>query len=827
MAERRRPAALFAAASVAALATALAGLFVRDAAPPAGRPRLVWIFFDSAAAASDAPPALSPAALERRREQGVRLLAGDRPIPPRLLDEIERAGGRVRARSRWLRAVSAWADADAVRRIAALPDVRAVGPVATLRSTSVPGASRGAWRAPSPDGGPGSATASAGAGRGAASQAAQAGSGCAVADDPSFPSPASYGDLYPALQQMRVPGVHGLGLSGRGVRIGVLDTGFEPGHNSLSPLVVENARDFIGDDAVVSDEPGDVTSPEDPEDHGTWVWSILAGCAPGRLVGPAFGARFLLAKVEDPNHDVQANEDRWVQGLEWADSLGARVVNSSLAYRLFDDGTSYAFDQLDGDQLASTRAADAAARRGVLVVNAIGNRGPELGSLMAPADADSIIAVGAADAAGQPIPSSSRGPTADGRLKPDLMARGLNLPAADPAAPDAYKPALVGTSFATPLVSGAAALFMEAWPNLTAAAARSALLLAGSNAERANNNVGWGVPDVLSAISFPQGITPFAVLGTDANGAFTTLTPTFRWTVPLLHESARPVRYFLELASDSLFANVLARDSVGDALAVALRRPIAPSPAVWWRIVAVAANGVTRVSPRGGPLSIPAWVRLTTLNNTSGNFVGTARPTFTWHALGASPPVGPLVFTLQVLAAGSGAVVRTVGGVTDTTTTLTEPLTFNVAYRWRVIAASPLGVADTVQSVAPFVVVSESAPPSTQLYQNFPNPFPADASPDGTTHFWFDLSEHSRVELAVYDLRGRTVRRLAPLPGCGPVELDAGLYGRGESPSPNPCVSTTWDGRDDAGRLMPAGVYIARLRAAGGVHVVRVLFLRR
>ncbi len=766
---------------------------------------LVWIFLDSASAASNAPPALSRAALERRLRSGSPVLPGDRPIPPRLVAMLEDAGARVRVRSRWLRAVSARVAVADLDRVRSVPGVRGLRPVGRLRHAGLV-----------PVGSPGRFVS-----RGAGA-AAVYGAGCPLADQAPELTPASYGGLYSALRQMHVPGVHELGITGRGVTIAILDTGFEPGHESLSPLRVLAARDFIHGDAVVSDQAGDTVEPQDPEEHGTWVWSILAGCAPGRLVGPAFGSDFLLAKVEDANADVPANEDRWVQAVEWADSLGADVVNSSLAYRFFDTGESYAFSQLDGDQLPSTVEADEAARRGVLVITAIGNNGPQPGTLMAPADADSVVAVGAVDSLGSPLFASSRGPTADGRVKPELTARGIGVPAASYAAPDAYRAGLSGTSIATPLVAGGAALFIEAWPDLSPMAARRALLLSGSNASDPDINVGWGVPDVLSAITFPEGVTPLSVQGAGADGAFTTLTPTFRWSVPLLHPSARPVRYYLELATDSAFADVAYRDSVGDAQALSLRRPVRPAPRLLWRVVAVASNGATRVSRVAGVVSMPPWVTLRAPNGSSGDYVGTARPTFTWSALPASSPVGPLSFDVEVFAATGRQVVASVASVTDTTVTLQTPLSYNVPYRWRVVARSPLGAADTVESVSPFVVVSQERPPSTQLYQNFPNPFPNAAS--STTHFWFDVSEASDVVLAVFDLRGRLVRRLIPAPGCGPVHLDPGLYGRGVNDEPDPCISTEWNGRDDAGRKMPAGVYIGRLRAAGVERFVRILF---
>jgi Subtilase family len=799
-------------------------------APPDSQ--LVWIFLDAAAARDSLPPALSAAALHRRLLMHIPLDMRDRPLPPALLRALERAGARVRVRSRWLRAVSAWVAPSALGRIGVLPFVRGIRPVAQLRVTDGGnGRSRGTSaivRAPYGlrDRGAAARRPVGGAGR-AVDRGRPAGTGCTAQTQPNFGTPEGYGSLYAALLQMRVPQVHALGFTGHGVEIAILDQGFDPDHDALAPLPVMAAHDFVNNDDDVADQPGDVTTPQDPAVHGTATWSLLAACEPGTMLGPAFNATFDLAKVDDANSETHLDEDRWVAGLEWADSVGARIASSSLAYRAFDDGSSYSFAQLDGNTLPSTRAAREAARRGVLVVNAMGNGGPGGGTLMAPADADSIIAVGAVDSTGAVYVQSSRGPTSNGRTKPELSARGVDMTVASPAGPNAFDAHVSGTSYATPLIAGAAALVMEAWPDLSAMGVRSALLMAGSRARAPDNAVGAGVPDVLAAVSFPGGIAPFPVQGVDVTGAFTTLSPLFRWNVPLVHPTARPVRYFLELARDSLFAEIAYRDSIGDAFALAVRRAIRPTPAVWWRVVASAANGATLVGPTAGPLSVPDWVRLNNLNSTSGNYVASPRPVFSWHALPAPAPAGPLRFEVDVLDATSLGVVRSMTGLADTTASPTEPLDYNVPYRWRVIASAADATADTVESVAPFVVVSETRPPSTQLYQNFPNPFPAAGAPDGSTQFWFDISESSSVRLAIYDLHGRLVRRLIPRQGCSAVTLEPGLYGRNRSGEEDPCVLTHWDGLDDAGRQVVAGVYFARLQAAGVTRSVRILFLPR
>ena len=642
---------------------------------------------------------------------------------------------------------------------------------------------------------------------------------CGAAPAPSPGDSASYGDLFPILQQLGVPAAHRLGFSGAGVRIALLDQGFDARHESLASLRVlpGGTRDFVADDAGVGPEPGD---PPGSAKHGTAVWSLVGGYRPGQLVGPAFGACFLLARVDDAAADPRADEDRWVAALEWAESLGARIVVAPIPFRVFDD-FAYRDDELNGDVARSTRAADEAAGRGVLVISAVGDAGPAAGTLRAPADGDSVIAVAAASA-DTAARFSSRGPAADGRIKPDLAAPGVSIPAASAAARNAYE-LRTGTAMAAALITGAAALLLEAWPDLSPMEVREALILSASRAGRPDHALGHGIPDVASAILFPRGILPDVVAGA-SGGVFTTLAPVFRWDAPAIHPRAGAVRYRLEIATDPQFEQVIYADTTSDT-SLALRRPLRRARELWWRVVAETEVGVRHASPPAGPLQMPAWVRLDSLNRPSGMFIRTTRPRLAWSPIDAPPPLGPLEFDVQILSALTGEVVQTIARLKETAVTVPEPLAYNHPYRWRVIARAAGEVADTVESAAPFVVTSTTQPGATVLYQNFPNPFPRRDLGETSTTIWFDLARHGPVELAVYDLRGRLVRRLIPAAGCGRVELPPGLYGREGLGSDDPCVLTRWDGRDDAGREVPPGVYILRLRASGAQQTRRVLFL--
>lgn len=307
-----------------------------------------------------------------------------------------------------------------------------------------------------------------------------------------------YGPSFDQLEQLNVPAVHRLGYSASGVLICMLDTGFKRAHEALVGVTVVAEWDFINDDGNTGYEPGqDVWN---QPWHGTVTLSTVGGFKEGHLIGPAYGADFALAKTEDVTQEQPIEEDWWVEGIEWADSLGAEVVSSSLAYIDW-----YTYPDLNGDSCVTTNGADEAARKGIIVCNAMGNSGPGSGSLLAPADADSIIAVGAVDQWGNVASFSSRGPTYDGRTKPEVVARGVDTYAANPDDNDDYIE-VDGTSLSTPLIAGVAALILGAHPGWTNMEVREAMMMTASQAQSPDNLYGWGIADALAALNYEFGI---------------------------------------------------------------------------------------------------------------------------------------------------------------------------------------------------------------------------------------------------------------------------------------------------------------------------------
>ncbi|HEY7685494.1 MAG TPA: S8 family serine peptidase [Gemmatimonadales bacterium] len=699
-----------------------------------------------------------------------------------LADASERAtlaGAQVRTRSRWLHALGANVPTAVLVSLAREPALRRIQPM-------------GRWRRP-------------GTPEGVAEFVPALFDTCPATGDPV------YGSSEMPYRQLNVRPLADAGTTGAGVRIAILDAGF----NTLDPafvgVTVAAQHDFVFGDSVVRNEANDAPN---AQFHGTAVWSLFAGLVPGRLVGMARGASYLLAKTEDIRSETRVEEDHYVAALEWADSIGVDIVSSSLGYLRFDNGFGYVPSQMNGDVAVTSVAADSATARGILIVTAAGNEGPGFRTLVTPGDADSVITVGAEDSLGAITGFSSRGPTADGRLKPDLTAPGLDICTISGGSLGR----LAGTSFATPLLAAAAALVKQMHPTLGPVALRAALRANASNRAAPDSIRGWGRPDVSAAAVFVDGITPLAPLPP----ALVSVTPDFAWSAGTVPVFAQPVTYRLRIAYDSgVVAPIV--DTVLTVEQYALRQALKPGAPLYWRVDATSATGVTASTGPVGPIAIPAWARLTALADSAGSATTEVQPTFTWSPVAIASPPGPFRYDLFVRRTNSQVETFGVGGLTDTTFLLPQPLEPNATYRWELVVHAG---ADTslVSAPASFIVLDGSAPPATLLYQNFPNPFP---TPTRTaTCIWFDLASPSAVLLEILDLRGGVVRRLLPNPNV-PNVLPAGRYGRGAGGAGLCDPQFGWDGRADDGRWLPAGVYLYKLKAGGVIQFKRIVYRGR
>jgi subtilase family protein len=750
--------------------------------------RFIWLLILPAGLAAQRPsvsPVL-PSLLDRVPDTTVSVWLFARPTASIevISGRATAVGARVRVRSRWLHAVSADVPAAALRQLLQDRDLRRIQPLGRFK-----------LRHPIP------------APRSITAPVLGPGDTCGVTpgDDPVLgPSEMPY-------RQLHLRPLTDDGINGTGVRVGIFDTGFDTANPAFNGITITAQHDFVFNDGVVRDEPGkDVLG---AQSHGTETWSLFAADVTGRLHGIARGASFLLAKTEDIRSETRVEEDNYVAALEWADSIGVDIVSSSLGYLMFDNGFSYTPSQLNGDIAVTTVAADMAAQRGILVVTAAGNGGPLSRTLSTPADADSVLSIGAEDSLGTIADFSSRGPTADGRIKPDFTAPGVAVCVLTGVGQVRRGD---GTSFATPLLAASAALVKQMHPPLLPMDLRAAFRSTATKRTAPDTIYGWGRPDVAAAAVFPAGVTATTPL--PAAGPLTTITPTFAWTVGTVPAFATPVTYRLRISRDTTLASPIV-DRLTTAQTFAWPQAIKTGK-LFWQVDATAASGETATSGVIGPILVPAWATLTSLSNPAGMVIDTAQPTFTWRPAQVSAPPGPLTFDLEVHRVATSVIEFSFTNLTDTTFQLPQPLERNTAYRWLLVVHAGTDTS-IVRSQGSFLVVDLGMPTATLLYQNFPNPFPA-AGRDSTC-LWFDLALAGNVQLDILDLRGNRVRHFVPGPDF-PGVLPPGRYGRGSGSGGICDPRLMWDGRTDDGHPLPAGVYLAKLKAPGLLVFKRIVF---
>lgn len=697
---------------------------------------------------------------------------------------VRQVGGRVRRSSRWLHAVSADLPTSAVAAVRAGAAFRHVQPMVRVRGRpedDVPVAPRLAA--------PG-----------------------AESDLDSL-----YGGGAMPLRQLGVSPLAARNLRGAGVKIAILDTGFETGDPAFASTLLLGQRDFVFDDTIVADEPVDAPT---ASRHGTEVWSLLAADLPGTIVGLAPDAGYILAKTEDVRSETRVEEDNWVAALEWADSLGATVVSSSVGYVDFDDGFTYRPQDFNGDVAVTTVAADSAAARGIAIVNAAGNNGPAFRTLITPADGHSVLAAGAEDSLGTLAAFSSRGPTADGRLKPDLTAPGVAVLAVNPFATGGLA-RVNGTSFAAPLLAGTVALIRQLHPTFTPDELRAALRLHATGAPAPDSSSGWGRPDAARSAFFPRGV----LLTGPGDSALPSVTPTLSWTVPDLPPAASPLRYRVVVAADTQFATVML-DTVVLEESIAITEPLYPGERLVYAVTATTSDSVALTSAASPWYAAPAWATLLEPDGPGGVTLREVRPTFRWTSPEVAAPPGPFTYDLRIERVDDAAIELEATGLTTTEFTPARDLERNTPYRWSVTAR--LGTDSVVsESVGTFLIVDDSAPLVTLLYQNFPNPFPNRSLARDATCVWFDLAAAGRVRLDILDARGHIVRELIPGPQIG-EDLPAGRYGRpgdGAGASCDPRLE--WDGTAADGTVLPQGIYIVRLVTPDETFTKRIVFMGR
>ncbi|MGB5530718.1 MAG: S8 family serine peptidase, partial [Ignavibacteriaceae bacterium] len=237
----------------------------------------------------------------------------------------------------------------------------------------------------------------------------------------------------------------------------------------------------------------------------TLVFSIVGGFKEGSLIGSAFGSKFILAKTEDVRSEKHIEEDNYAAALEWMEGYGVDITSSSLGYNTFDSPEfSYTYKDMDGKTTIVTRAAELAFRRGVVTVTSAGNEGNNSWRyIIAPADGINTLGIGSVKSDKLVSEFSSRGPTYDGRIKPDVVTQGSGVYCANAGNFSGYFTAS-GTSVAAPIASGIAALLLSAHPHLKNTQVRSIFLETANNTLNPNNDRGYGLISAVKAIEFPN-----------------------------------------------------------------------------------------------------------------------------------------------------------------------------------------------------------------------------------------------------------------------------------------------------------------------------------
>ncbi|MBN1504504.1 MAG: S8 family serine peptidase [Candidatus Eisenbacteria bacterium] len=467
----------------------------------------VWVYFADKGARLDIEREVraverrfSPRAMARRARvrSGSLVDWRDLPVSSDYLQRLRAMGLEVRAVSKWVNAASVKCRVGELYRLYQLPFVRQVRPVASFPRRDVIIEEGAEWSAPRPQSAPTPQSAPAPSGGASTLPSASGAPSLAVPCGAQTPVPgdtAFYGPTWRQLDLVQVPQLHAEGYTGSGVFIGVMDTGFDLTHEALQNVDVVAQWDFINWDSVTANEAGQ--DEYNQYYHGTYIIGLLAGYKPGTYSGCAFDAQYALAKTEYVPSENPVEEDYWVMGIEWLDSLGVDLVSSSLGYIDW-----YTYEDMNGDSAVTTIAADLAVSNGVSIFSAMGNEGlTEYPYVIAPADGDSVMSIGGVDSLGVLWPQSSRGPTYDGRIKPEVVAQAKVPLCVNPVYATGYV-RVSGTSCATPLAAGACALVLQKNPTWVPMMLREAARSTGTNSASPDTAVGWGIVQAWDASEY-------------------------------------------------------------------------------------------------------------------------------------------------------------------------------------------------------------------------------------------------------------------------------------------------------------------------------------
>jgi len=418
---------------------------------------------------------LSQRSIERRQRQEIAIDQSDLPVDPNYIDQVRDAGAEILNVSKWFNSVTVRiTDPSVLQQVLQLPFVIHHEPVGRYGSPTKD------WE-----------------------------KGAVVSDksDIELPADADYGTALNQAEMLNGLNLHRQGLMGQGMLIAVLDAGFSGAdHLAVFDSLRQNGRiiatrDFVeGNDGVYA-----------YSSHGMAVLSTMAAYWPGVMIGTAPKASYILLRTEDVGSEFPIEEHNWISGAEFADSCGADILNTSLGYTDFDDETyNHSYSDMDGRTTPSAIGSVMAARKGILVVTSAGNMGNNSWQYIStPADADSVLAIGAVNANGDGASFSSIGPSADGRVKPNVCAQGQQAIVANTGG--TVGPSN-GTSFAGPILAGMAACLWQGQPDATNMQVYDAIQRSAHIYDAPTPKLGHGIPDFVRARLLLSGHSPSNLL---------------------------------------------------------------------------------------------------------------------------------------------------------------------------------------------------------------------------------------------------------------------------------------------------------------------------
>jgi hypothetical protein len=414
---------------------------------------------------------LSPKAIARRVRHGIPIDGSDLPVHQAYIDSLRTAGHvTILSASKWLNQVMIHTtDTAALTKINKFPFVKKAGPLNARQAMVI--ADQVSTKTME-------------------QVTEQVVNSTASVAENAF----NYGQSFNQVHIHNGEYLHNKGFTGKGITIAVLDAGFfnYKTIKAFDSVLLNNqilgTWDFVANNTEVNED----------HPHGMNCFSIMAANEPGKLVGTAPKASYFLYRTEDVFSETPIEEHNWVVAAEKADSAGADMISSSLGYYEFDNPSqSHTYADMNGDKTVVTRGADMAAQKGMIVCNSAGNSGNSAWKyIIAPSDGDSVLAVGAVNKDSIPGSFSSYGPSADGRVKPDVASVGVNTWVINSNGSVAFGS---GTSFSNPNIAGLIACLWQAFPEFSNMDILDVVKRSSHKYANPDTRMGFGIPDMKKA----------------------------------------------------------------------------------------------------------------------------------------------------------------------------------------------------------------------------------------------------------------------------------------------------------------------------------------